>query len=213
MFEEKLGNAQEVVKKAISKASNPVVVFTGENDSLITLHLVCKICNSRVPAIFIDTSVHFTEIYTFVEKIRKLWGVNLITERNEDALRTIGITENRSECCYKLKTQVLKDSIKKYNIDYLFIGNEGDGDRAEKNEDYISPKDCMRINPLARFTEEEIWEYIKQYNLPYCSLYDKGYKIIECMPCTKPVELPDEHSCSLQEQEMVKNRLRELGYF
>lgn len=39
------------------------------------------------------------------------------------------------------------------------------------------------VHPLLHWTEQEIWDYIKMRNLPYCSLYDKGFKRIGCVLC------------------------------
>lgn len=39
------------------------------------------------------------------------------------------------------------------------------------------------VNPIIDFTEEDVWEFIRLYNLPYCSLYDKGFKRLGCVGC------------------------------
>jgi len=214
VVEEKIKTAMEVVKNTFSKAKNPFVIFTGGKDSLTTLHLVRRVSTNPVNVLFIDTSAHFNEIYLFIEKMRRLWGFNLIKEKNEEALKGLKIAEDKTECCLQLKGIALKNSIEKYGIDYLFTGFRGEGEEACRNEEYIFPgEDCIRINPIVHFTEKEVWEYIKKNNLPYCSLYDKGYSTVDCMPCTIPTEGPDECSARLKDKELVINKLRSLGYF
>ena len=39
------------------------------------------------------------------------------------------------------------------------------------------------VNPIVDWTDEEVWEYIHQQNLPYCELYDQGYTRIGCIGC------------------------------
>lgn len=39
------------------------------------------------------------------------------------------------------------------------------------------------LNPIYDWTTEEVWEFIKEYNIPYCELYDKGYKRLGCVGC------------------------------
>lgn len=39
------------------------------------------------------------------------------------------------------------------------------------------------VNPIIDFTEEDVWEFIKLYNLQYCSLYDDGFKRLGCVGC------------------------------
>jgi len=51
------------------------------------------------------------------------------------------------------------------------------------------------INPLVDWTNDDVWEYIHKHNLPYCELYDRGWKRIGCLMCPKA---------------SLKNRLREM---
>jgi phosphoadenosine phosphosulfate reductase len=45
----------------------------------------------------------------------------------------------------------------------------------------------VKVNPLADWTEEEVWEYIRTYDVPSHPLYDQGYPSIGCAPCTRPI--------------------------
>jgi len=49
----------------------------------------------------------------------------------------------------------------------------------------------LKINPLAEWTEEKVWAYIREHGLPYNALHDRGYPSIGCAPCTRAV-LPGE---------------------
>ena len=49
----------------------------------------------------------------------------------------------------------------------------------------------VKLNPLAEWTEEEVWDYVRERDVPYHSLYDKGYRSIGCAPCTRATR-PDE---------------------
>lgn len=46
----------------------------------------------------------------------------------------------------------------------------------------------VKINPLLRWSEGQIWEYIKRHGLPYNPLHDRGYPSLGCIPCTSPIE-------------------------
>lgn len=39
------------------------------------------------------------------------------------------------------------------------------------------------LNPIIDWSDAEVWEFIKTYNVPYCDLYDKGYKRLGCIGC------------------------------
>lgn len=44
-----------------------------------------------------------------------------------------------------------------------------------------------KFNPLADWSEDNVWAHIRRYNVPYNALYDQGYRSIGCAPCTRPV--------------------------
>jgi len=44
-----------------------------------------------------------------------------------------------------------------------------------------------KFNPLADWSEDEVWAHIRRYEVPYNPLYDQGYSSIGCAPCTRPV--------------------------
>ena len=46
----------------------------------------------------------------------------------------------------------------------------------------------FKLNPLVLASEEWIWEYIREHDVPYNELHDKGYPSIGCAPCTRAVE-------------------------
>ena len=43
-----------------------------------------------------------------------------------------------------------------------------------------------KLNPLADWTDKDIWRYIFEHDLPYNPLHDQGYESIGCAPCTLP---------------------------
>jgi phosphoadenosine phosphosulfate reductase len=45
----------------------------------------------------------------------------------------------------------------------------------------------VKLNPLAEWSESEVWEYIRENDVPSHALYEKGYSSIGCQPCTRPV--------------------------
>jgi phosphoadenosine phosphosulfate reductase len=46
----------------------------------------------------------------------------------------------------------------------------------------------IKINPLATWTDADVWAYIDEHEIIYNPLVDQGYLSIGCMPCTSPVE-------------------------
>jgi phosphoadenosine phosphosulfate reductase len=47
--------------------------------------------------------------------------------------------------------------------------------------------ELWKLNPIADWTERDVWNYIREHHLPYNPLHDQGYPSIGCTHCTKPV--------------------------
>ena len=52
----------------------------------------------------------------------------------------------------------------------------------------VSHDDRLKLNPIADWTWEQVWEYIKANDVPYKILHDQGYPSIGCAPCTRAIE-------------------------
>jgi phosphoadenosine phosphosulfate reductase len=51
----------------------------------------------------------------------------------------------------------------------------------------------MKLNPLINWTEKQVWEYIRENDIPYNVLHDRGFPSIGCKPCTRAIQ-PGEDS-------------------
>jgi phosphoadenosine phosphosulfate reductase len=161
--------------------------------------------------------VKFKEIYEFRDRLAREWGLNLIIERNDEALETIRIAADKEECCLQLKAEVIARSLAKYGWEALITGMRWDEQQDREKEQYFSPRPSpphVRVHPILHFTEFNIWQYIRENRVPYCSLYTRGYRSLGCEPCTR-VGAPgrDERAGRDQNKEAVMKRLRDLGYF
>ena len=54
-------------------------------------------------------------------------------------------------------------------------------------QDFDSVHGLEKFNPIADWTEEEVWAYLRANDVPYNALYDQGYRSIGCAPCSRPV--------------------------
>lgn len=63
----------------------------------------------------------------------------------------------------------------------MVLNNDNDESRELIDSCYKMRKTVL--NPIISWTDEEVWEFIKTYNIPYCKLYDEGYKRLGCIGC------------------------------
>ena len=54
-------------------------------------------------------------------------------------------------------------------------------------ESFDATHGIPKFNPLADWSEDEVWTYLSAFSVPYNALYDQGYRSVGCAPCTRPV--------------------------
>lgn len=218
-LETKVGKSIDVILEAERRYGRDgiAVAFTGGKDSTTLLHLVRTAYNGTVPfKVFnIDTSVKFREVYEIRDRIAKEWNLDMTILKHPNAKEVIEKARDSAECCSLLKSGVLDSGIREYSIKALMTAIRWDEQEARADEKYFSERDGhTRIHPILHFMEKDIWEYIRRNDIPYCELYNRGYRSLGCAPCTEPSgeHGPERAGRSLDKEAIMKS-LRELGYF
>jgi phosphoadenosine phosphosulfate reductase len=193
------------------------IAWTGGKDSTTLLSLVRTFFHGKIPyRVFnIDTSVKFPEVYHFRDSLARAWEIDLIVLRHPEAKKILSAVRDHAECCTLLKTNVLNHGLRRYGIAALLTAIRWDEHSARADEPYFSDRgDHMRIHPILHFMERDIWQYIHGHHIPYCELYDRGYRSLGCMPCTSVTSHagPERDGRSFDKEEIM-NKLRDLGYF
>lgn len=63
----------------------------------------------------------------------------------------------------------------------VVLNNDNEDSRKMVEQCYKQTKTV--VNPIIDWTDEDVWEFIREYNIPYCKLYDEGYKRLGCIGC------------------------------
>jgi len=96
--------------------------------------------------------------------------------------------ELRKQCCGIRKVEPLKRALAGKQA---WITGMRRGQSALRTEVAFEEIDAahglIKFNPLADWSEEEVWAYTRRHEVPYNPLYDQGYLSIGCAPCTRPV--------------------------
>jgi len=93
----------------------------------------------------------------------------------------------RKRCCHIRKVEPLNRALEGKEAWITGQRREQAATRSElKVQEYDSARGMVKFNPLAGWSEEEVWAYIRAYDVPYNALHDQGYRSIGCAPCTRP---------------------------
>ncbi len=174
----------------------------GAEDMVLT-DLIAKF-NANSPAhpieIFsLDTGRLPLETYDLMAAVQAHYGLKLKiyfpqASTVEDYVRANGINafyesiELRKGCCYVRKVEPLKRALAGKKAWITGMRAEQAATRGNlATREYDEGNGLEKFNPLADWSEKEVWTYIKQNAVPYNALHDKFYPSIGCAPCTRAV--------------------------
>jgi phosphoadenosine phosphosulfate reductase len=170
-----LGAEDQVLTDMIVKIAPATRIFTLDTGRLFyeTYDLMEKTCLRYK----IKIEVYFPN-YEQVETMVAQKGINLFYQS----------VENRKECCHIRKILPLKRAFSGSEVWICGLRRDQSVTRSDNQMiEWDEANKMVKINPLIDWTEKQVWEYIKENNVPYNSLHDKGYPSIGCQPCTREV--------------------------
>lgn len=148
----------------------------------------------------LDTGRLFPETYDLIDRTNKKYKTKIEVmfpdhQQVEEMVNSKGINlfydsvENRKLCCGIRKIEPLNRVFKTLDawICGLRAGQAITRQRIQVVE-WDENNGLIKVNPLAQWSESELWDYIKEHKVPYNPLHDKGYPSIGCLPCTRAIE-------------------------
>ena len=172
----------------------------GGVDGMVIVDMAWRI-NPEVRVFTLDTGRLPPETYTLFEEVRERYGINVefeFPERGqvEEMVNQKGpnlmyrSVENRLACCEIRKVLPLKRKLA--TLDAWIAGLRRDQWKTRKSIAKVElDRDhggIVKVNPVADWSSEDIWDYIRKNEVPYHELFDHGYTSIGCAPCTRAVE-------------------------
>jgi phosphoadenosine phosphosulfate reductase len=141
----------------------------------------------------IDTGVLFQETYSAWRALERHYGIRIDVYRGMTLADQGGAygealwERNPDRCCGIRKVEPLKEALA--GVDAWITGLRRDQTRSRGNAPKLHWDDrhgLYKANPLADWTEQDIWAYIATHDVPYHELHDRGYASIGCRHCTRP---------------------------
>ncbi len=197
------GEEPEVVLEwALERFAPRIAISTAfQMDGAALLHMAYEI-DPSIQVFSVDTGRLPQETYDLVEAMRERYpdlnlqllspeaaAVNALVNRHGPNLFYRSV-ENRLLCCQVRKVQPLQRHLA--TLDAWITGlrrdqwaTRSDIRKVEIDHDHGA---IVKLNPLAEWSEDEVHDYVREHELPYNTLYDKGYTSIGCAPCTRPTQ-------------------------
>jgi phosphoadenosine phosphosulfate reductase len=176
--------------------SQAAVVTSFQPTGIVTLHMLYEM-GLQLPVLTLDTGLLFPETYALMDEVERHFRLRLTRVRPAQTVsqqaqaQGDALWERDSDACCNLRKVVpLARALTPY--DGWITGLRRDQSERRRHTPVVGWDERhgkAKFSPLALWTEDMLWTYIYDYDLPYNTLHEQGYPSIGCWPCTRAVEV------------------------
>ncbi|GIZ52116.1 phosphoadenylyl-sulfate reductase [Noviherbaspirillum aridicola] len=198
-FDKLVADTQATLARVAAEFSPAVFASSLAAEDMVLTDLILR---AKLPiGIFtLETGRLHEETLGMVERIRETYGYEVRLYTPETAaidayVRQNGLNafydsvEMRKECCRIRKVEPLNRALAGNKA---WITGQRRAQSTTRAELAVQEDDAAhgmtKFNPLADWSEEDVWRYIRDNKVPYNPLHDKGYPSIGCEPCTRAIQ-------------------------
>jgi phosphoadenosine phosphosulfate reductase len=208
--------AQERVRWAVANLSGPQVLSSSFGaQAAVSLHMVTRVVPD-IPVVLIDTGYLFPETYRFIDDLAQRLRLNLRVFTSEmspawQEARFGKLWEQGLDGLDRYnrlnKVEPMQRALKELGAASWFAVLRRGQSRSRARIRAIEYRDeRFKVHPIFDWTDKQVWEYMKQYDLPYHPLWDKGYVSIGDWHTTRPL-----HEAGSEEETRFFGLKRECG--
>jgi len=188
-------NPEEVITWAVKAFPNITFACSFGAEDVVLVDMLQRISPST-DIFYLDTDFHFQETYETRDRITERYSLNFVRVTPqltpEEQSETYGDElwlSNPNQCCNLRKVEPLTGILSKYDAWITGIRRDQAPTRANTRKvEYDSKFGLIKFNPLAAWTSEDVWNYIRTNDIIYNPLHDQGYPSIGCSYCTRAVQ-------------------------
>lgn len=186
---------EETLRWAFREFPKTVTIATGFGAEGVALIDMAARINPNVDVFFLDTGFLFPETYELRRHIEdryqiriRVFASTITPEQQANKFGDKLWATNPDLCCRLRKLEPLKEALQ--GREAWITAIRQDQTLARSNARVVEwdyQWRLVKINPLVRWTRNQVWDYIRRNNVPYNPLHDRGYPSIGCTHCTQPV--------------------------
>jgi phosphoadenosine phosphosulfate reductase len=143
----------------------------------------------------LDTEFLFPETYNVMDKVERKYGVTiervfpLTSPEEQERVQGPALWQrNPDQCCDLRKVEPLRRKLGDLRAWITSIRRDQTAARAHAGKiEWDEKFSLVKINPIADWTSKQVWQYIREHDVPFNPLHDQGYPSIGCTHCTRAV--------------------------
>jgi phosphoadenosine phosphosulfate reductase len=186
--------AAEILGWAHQEFGSRLVVTSSLADTVM-IHLAEQVAPG-IDVIFLDTGYHFVETIGTRDAVQAVHNVNLLSitpvqsvAEQDAAWGKDLFARNPDQCCALRKVQPLNRALEGYSAWATGLRRADSPSRADTPiVSWDAGRNLIKVAPIARWTDDDVANYIEANNLMVNPLLEEGYRSIGCAPCTRRVQ-------------------------
>ena len=178
-------SAQDVLAFAVDRFDRLTLACSFQKEESVLFHMVSALRGGRegVSAFAIDTGVLFPETLATWKRFEERFALPIDVFDASSPAQPWTV----DNCCSTAKVVALEKALTGVDAWITGIRREQAPTRASSPKiELDARRGIVKLNPLADWSEKDIWRYIFEHDLPYNPLHDEGHASIGCAPCTLP---------------------------
>ena len=144
----------------------------------------------------VDTEFLFPETYSLIDKIQQTYEikiervVSLLSPEEQESVYGAGLwARDADQCCNLRKVEPLRRKLRELRAWITSIRRDQTSFRNGAGRVEWDVKfGLVKVNPIADWTSQQVWRYLREHGVPYNSLHDRNYPSIGCTHCTRAVQ-------------------------
>jgi phosphoadenosine phosphosulfate reductase len=162
-----------------------------QKTSSVTVHMANSI-DPGARFFYLDTDVLFPETYETKDRLEQRYGINFHRYSSITLQQQAGLygdelwSRDPDSCCGIRKVEPMRSALAAVDLWVSGIRRSDSQTRARAPKFAWDRRfGLWKLNPLADWSEEQVWDYIREHDIPYNALHDQGYPSIGCTHCTR----------------------------
>ena len=190
-------SAPEILRWAVDHLPRFAVSSSFGADSAVLLHLLSTV-DRDVPVLFLETGFHFPETLRYRRDLAGLLGLSNVMDLRPEL--TVGeqarehggglYVRDADACCAIRKVEPLNRALREFDGWASGVRREQTPERADTPIAQTvtrEGRELVKVSPLARWSSQDVEDYLRDHELPRHPLAEAGYPSIGCAPCTRAV--------------------------
>jgi phosphoadenosine phosphosulfate reductase len=188
---------REIVRWTLEESGLDRVAIASafQAEGTVVMHLAVQL-RPDIPVLFLETGFQFAETLAFKERLAERLGLQVVdlvgdhtVERQAELFGPRLYERDPERCCDLNKVRPMFEALR--GLDAWITAFRRDSSPTRADAPFVQRYELepdrwiVKVNPMAAWSRQEVWAYLKEHDLPHNPLYDLGYASIGCAPCTR----------------------------